>query len=146
MEQRISLITLGVSDLNRSKAFYERLGWKRSAVDAEGVAFFQVGGMVLSLFPREHLAEDAGLSPEGSGFCGIALAYNTRSKEEVKEVLREAERAGARILKPAQDAFWGGYSGYFSDPDGYPWEVAWNPGFTIEPDGSIRLPRQLGTS
>ena len=109
-------------------------------MNAEEVAFFQVGGLVLSLFPREHLAKDAGLLPEGSGFCGIALAYNTRSREEVERVLEEAEQAGARILKPAQDTFWGGYSGYFSDPDGYPWEVAWNPGFTIEPDGSIRLP------
>src|SRR5215210_1746095 len=106
MEQRVSLITLGVRDLDQSRAFYERLGWRRSALNAEEVAFFQVGGLVLSLFPREHLAEDAGLSPEGSGFCGIALAYNTRSKDEVKEVLREAERAGARILKPAQDVFW----------------------------------------
>jgi catechol 2,3-dioxygenase-like lactoylglutathione lyase family enzyme len=140
MEQRVSLITLGVRDLDQSRAFYERLGWRRSALNAEEVAFFQVGGLVLSLFPREHLAKDAGLSPEGSGFCGIALAYNTRSREEVERVLEEAEQAGARILKPAQDTFWGGYSGYFSDPDGYPWEVAWNPGFTIEPDGSIRLP------
>jgi uncharacterized protein len=140
MEQRVSLITLGVKDLDQSRAFYERLGWRRSALNAEGVVFFQVGGLVLSLFPREHLAKDAALSPEGSGFCGIALAYNTRSKQEVDEVLHEAERAGALILKPAQEAFWGGYSGYFSDPDGYPWEVAWNPGFTIEPDGSIRLP------
>ena len=140
MEQRVSLITLGVKNLDQSRAFYERLGWRRSALGAEGVAFFQVGGLILSLFPREHLAKDAALSPEGSGFCGIALAYNTRSKEEAQEVLAEAERAGGRILKPAQDTFWGGYSGYFSDPDGFPWEVAWNPGFTIEPDGSTRLP------
>ena len=140
MEQRVSLITLGVRDLDQSTAFYERLGWRRSAVNAEEVVFFQVGGLVLSLFPREHLAKDAGLSPEGSGFCGMALAYNTRSREEVKAVLEEAERAGACILRPAQDTFWGGYAGYFSDPDGYPWEVAWNPGFTIEPDGRIRLP------
>jgi catechol 2,3-dioxygenase-like lactoylglutathione lyase family enzyme len=80
------------------------------------------------------------VSPEGSGFCGIALAYNTRSKEEVQEVLEEAKQAGAHILKPAQDTFWGGYSGYFSDPDGHPWEVAWNPGFNIKPDGTVRLP------
>ena len=140
MEQRISLITLGVQNLDQSRAFYERLGWRRSALNAEEVVFFQVGGMVLSLFPREHLAQDAALSPEGSGFGGMTLAYNTRSKEEVDEVLEEVNQAGARILKPAQDTFWGGYSGYFSDPDGYPWEVAWNPGFTIGPDGSIRLP------
>ncbi len=140
MEQRVSLITLGVRDLDRSIAFYERLGWKRSMLGTEGVAFFQVGGLVLSLFPRDHLAQDAGLSAEGSGFCGIALAYNTRSKHEVGEVLDEAERAGAQILKPAQNTFWGGYSGYFSDPDGHPWEVAWNPGFIITPDGAICLP------
>src|SRR5215210_1178153 len=126
MEQRVSLITLGVKNLDQSRAFYARLGWRRSALGAEGVAFFQVGGLVLSLFPREHLAKDAALSPEGSGFCGIALAYNTRSKQEVEEVLHEAERAGARILNLAQDAFWGGYSGSFSDPDGYPWVVSWN--------------------
>ena len=90
MEQRVSLITLGVRDLDQSRAFYERLGWRRSALNAEEVVFFQVGGLVLSLFPREHLAKDAGLSPEGSGFCGLALAYNTRSKEEVEQVLEEA--------------------------------------------------------
>ena len=140
MEQRISLITLGVRDLAESTAFYERLGWKRPPLASQGVSFFQVGGLVLSLFPREHLAEDAGVSPEGFGFNGIALAYNTRSKGEVGEVLAEAERAGARIVKPAQDTFWGGHAGYFADPDGYLWEVAWNPGFMVEADGSIRLP------
>ncbi|MEK6711829.1 MAG: VOC family protein [Nitrospinota bacterium] len=140
MEQRLSLITLGVRDLERSRDFYERLGWKRSVRAASGVVFFQAGGMALALYPRAGLARDAQLSPEGSGFGGIALACNTRTREEVDAVLAEAVAAGARLLKPAQDAFWGGYAGYFADPDGYPWEVAWNPGFGMKEDGSIVLP------
>lgn len=140
MEQRISLITLGVADLARSQAFYERLGWKRSMREAEGVAFFQAGGMVLSLYPRKELAKDAGVSAEGDGFRGIALAYNTRTRDDVNRVLAEAEAAGARIVKPAEEAFWGGYSGYFADVDGFLWEVAWNPSFPIAEDGSIQIP------
>ena len=140
MEQRVSLITLGVEDLARSRAFYEKLGWKRSMKDAEGVAFFQAGGMALALWSRAELAEDARLSPEGSGFRGVALAYNTRTKEEVDAVLAEAVAAGATLPKPAQDMFWGGYAGYFADPDGHLWEVAWNPGFKMKADGSITLP------
>jgi catechol 2,3-dioxygenase-like lactoylglutathione lyase family enzyme len=140
MEQRVSLITLGVADLQRSREFYERLGWRRSMAEAEGVVFFQAGGMALALYSRTELAKDAKISPEGSGFSGIALAYNTRSREEVDSALAEAQAAGARILKPAEEAFWGGYSGYFADPDGFPWEVAWNPSFAILEDGSIRLP------
>ncbi|HLY56406.1 MAG TPA: VOC family protein [Stellaceae bacterium] len=140
MEQRISLVTLGVRDLDRSRAFYERLGWTRSLRAAEGVAFFQAGGMALSLYPRADLARDAGVPSEGTGFAGVTLAFNARSRPEVDAVLREAEDAGGRIVKPAADAFWGGYSGYFSDPDGHLWEVAWNPGFAIAADGSIVLP------
>ena len=140
MEQRVSLITLGVADLQRSREFYERLGWRRSMAEAEGVVFFQAGGMALALYSRTELAKDAKISPEGSGFSGIALAYNTRSREEVDSALAEAQAAGARILKPAEEAFWGGYSGYFADPDGFPWEVAWNPSFAILEDGSVRLP------
>ena len=140
MEQRLSLITLGVADLERSRAFYERLGWKRSMKGAEGVVFFQAGGMALALFPRGELAKDARVSPEGGGFCGVSVAYNARTKEEVDAVLEEAVAAGATLLKPAQTAFWGGYSGYFADPDGFPWEVAWNPGFGMKEDGSIVLP------
>ena len=140
MEQRVSLITLGVADLQRSREFYERLGWRRSMAEAEGVVFFQAGGMALALYSRTELAKDAKISPEGSGFNGIALAYNTRSREEVDSALAEAQAAGARILKPAEEAFWGGYSGYFADPDGFPWEVAWNPSFAILEDGSLRLP------
>ncbi|HTV82956.1 MAG TPA: VOC family protein [Acidobacteriaceae bacterium] len=140
MEQRISLVTLGVANLERSRQFYERLRWRRSAVTAEGVVFFEAGCMVLSLYPRAELAKDARVAAEGAGFAGFALACNTRSRAEVDAVLAEAERAGARILKPAEEASWGGYSGYFADPDGFLWEVAWNPGFAIAEDGSIRLP------
>ena len=106
----------------------------------EGVVFFQAGGMALALYPRDELARDAQISALGEGSSGVTLAYNARSREEVDTVLDEAKAAGAKILKPAQDTFWGGYSGYFSDPDGFPWEVAWNPGFPIAEDGSIRLP------
>jgi uncharacterized protein len=140
MEQRVSLITLGVADLRISQSFYERLGWRRSMVQAEGIAFFQTGGMALALYPRGELAKDADLTPEGSGFRAISLAYNARTREEVDSVLQEAESAGAKIVKPAREAFWGGYSGYFADPDGFLWEVAWNPGFPIAEDGSIQLP------
>jgi catechol 2,3-dioxygenase-like lactoylglutathione lyase family enzyme len=140
MEQRISLITLGVSDLNRSREFYERLGWCRSMKQTEGISFFQTGGMALALYPRNELAKDANVTPEGQGFNRVTLAYNTRSHDEVDAVLKEAEAAGAKILKPAEEAFWGGYSGYFSDPDSFLWEVAWNPAFAIAEDGSIQIP------
>ena len=140
MEQRISIVTLGVGNLERSQEFYERLGWKRSVANAEGIVFFQAGGMALALYPRAELAKDANLAGEGQGFCGVALAYNARSRDEVDAVLAAAEAAGAKILKPAQDAFWGGYSGYFADRDNFPWEVAWNPNFPLAEDGSIRLP------
>jgi uncharacterized protein len=124
MEQRISLITLGVADLDRSRAFYERLGWQRSARAAEGIVFFQAGG----------------LASAGQGFAGITLAYNTRTRVEVDSVLAEAVAAGATLVKPAEEAFWGGYSGYFADPDGFPWEIAWNPSFSVATDGSLHLP------
>jgi uncharacterized protein len=140
LEQRLSLITLGVADLNRSREFYERLGWRRSMVKAEGVVFFQLGGIGLALFPRHELAKDAKIPSDGQGFSGISLAYNARDRKEVDSVLVHAEAAGAKLLKPAQEAFWGGYSGYFSDPDGFLWEVAWNPSFPIAEDGSIRIP------
>lgn len=140
MEQRVSIVTLGVADLDRSRKFYERLGWRRSMANTEGVVFFQAGGMALALYPRTELAKDANISAAGQGFGGIALAYNARSRDGVNSVIAEAEAAGARLLRPAQEAFWGGYSGYFSDPDGFPWEVAWNPFFPIAEDGSIRLP------
>ena len=139
MEQRVSLITLGVADLARSREFYERLGWRRSMAQAEGIVFFQAGGMALALYPRNELAKDAKIAPEGYGFNGISLAYNTRNREEVDSVLAEAQTAGAKILKPAEEDFWGGYSGYFADPDGFLWEVAWNPSFALTKNGSIQL-------
>ena len=140
MEQRISIITLGVADLDSSREFYERLGWRRSMAASDGIVFFQAGGMALALYPREELAKDANVSPDGHGFNRVTLAYNARNRAEVVSVLEEAKAAGANILKPAQEAFWGGYSGYFSDLDGFLWEVAWNPFFAIEDDGNIRLP------
>ncbi|HJS31523.1 MAG TPA: VOC family protein [Alphaproteobacteria bacterium] len=140
MEQRVSLITLGVSDLARSREFYRRLGWRRSMTRAEGVAFFQIGGLALALYPREHLARDAEIEAPGPGFSRLALAYNTRTRDEVDQVLAEAEAAGATILKRGHDVFWGGYVGFFADPDGFLWEIAWNPSFAMSEDGSIRLP------
>jgi hypothetical protein len=142
MEQRLSLITLGVADLAQSRRFYEAgLGWQPSARFSQGdVVFFQLGGIVLALFPRVELAKDANLDASGSGFNGFALAYNARSRKEVDQVMRLAKTAGARICKPAQEAFWGGYSGYFADPDGHLWEVAWNPEFQLSADGALTLP------
>jgi catechol 2,3-dioxygenase-like lactoylglutathione lyase family enzyme len=138
MEQRLSLVTLGVADLERALRFYEALGWRRGN-DNPSVVFFQLSGMILALWSRSELAEDAGLAPNERGFGGIALAYNARSKEDVDGVLAEAARAGARILKPAKDTFWGGYAGYFADPDGHPWEVAWNPEWKIGAKGEVTL-------
>lgn len=140
MEQRLSIVTLGVSDLSRSREFYERLGWRRSTASSEAIVFFQAGCMALALYPRAELAKDANVAADGTGFRGITLAYNARSREDVDRVLAEAKAAGAKILKPAQEAFWGGYSGYFSDPDGFLWEVAWNPFFRIAENGAMQLP------
>ena len=141
LEQRMSLITLGVADLERSTRFYrEVLGWKASSLGGEQITFFQLNGFVLALFPREELAEDAGVSSEESGYSRTAFAYNVYDREEVDSVLGEVERRGARIVKPARDASWGGRSGYFSDPDGFLWEVAWNPEFPIQQDGSVTIP------
>ncbi|ODA66766.1 Glyoxalase-like domain protein [Methyloligella halotolerans] len=140
MEQRITLVTLGVRDLQKSAAFFERLGWRRSVKDVEGVAFYQCGSIALGLYPWEALAEDAGVAPDGQGFVGITLAHNVRTKDQVDSVLADAEAAGASIVKPAQDVFWGGYHGYFRDLDGHLWEVAWNPGFPLDADGAVTLP------
>jgi uncharacterized protein len=140
MEQRISIVTLGVVNLERSREFYGRLGWRHSSASSEDIVFFQAGGMALALYPREELAKDSNVAWDGQGFAGLTIAYNARNREEVDEVITEAKAAGAKVLKPAQEAFWGGYSGYFSDPDGFPWEVAWNPYFSIADDGSLRLP------
>lgn len=140
MEPRISLITLGVADLARSRAFYEQLGFKASSVGGAEVVFFQAGPMALCLFPRESLACDAKVSAEGSGFRGVALAHNVRSRDEVDATIATAERIGATVMKPAEDAPWGGRSGYFIDPDGHLWEVAWNEHFPLSADGALTLP------
>jgi uncharacterized glyoxalase superfamily protein PhnB len=139
MEQRVSLITLGVSDLERAKAFYEALGWRSRTPPELEVVFFQAGGMVLALWDREKNAQDSGLQA-GSGYGGVTLAYNSRSQGEVDAVVAEARAAGATISREPGETFWGGYSGVFVDPDGYPWEVAHNPRWTIADDGSVTLP------
>jgi len=141
MEQRLSLVSLGVADIAESTRFYNALGWKHAESQSnEAITFFQMGGIILGLYGRAALAEDAQVADSEPGFSGVALAHNTRSKDEVDAVLALAEKAGATIKKPAQEVFWGGYSGYFADPDGHLWEVAWNPFFPIADDGSVRLP------
>ncbi len=138
MEQRISLVTLGVADLDRAHAFYAALGWASRPREAD-VVFFAVGGMVLALWDRAALAEDSSVVDHG-GWGGVTLAHNVGSPAEVDQVLREAEAAGARIGRPGAATFWGGYSGVFIDPDGHPWEVAHNPFWPLGPDGSVQLP------
>jgi uncharacterized protein len=139
VEQRISVITLGVADVSRARAFYERLGWRGQEV--EETVFFQAGGMAVVLWARHKLAGDAGIGDRGTGgFGGLALAHNVRSRAEVDVVLAEAAAAGAGITQPARETFYGGYAGYFTDPDGHAWEIAYNPGFALGPDGSITLP------
>lgn len=143
LQQRISFITLGVSNLAQSRSFYEQgLGWKSSQRgSSSGVVFFQMGsGLVLALFPKNELAKDAGIPNNGSGFSGMALAYNVHERHEVAEILQIAEQVGGKIIKPAQDTFWGGHAGYFADPDGYLWEVAWNPHFELTSSGQMILP------
>lgn len=140
MEPRISILTLGVADIERSYRFYhEGLGFPTNGKPEDGVIFFQTNGVCLGLYPLEKLAED--VSPEQSSqrgaFPGITLAHNTKKKEEVEEILTLAEKNGGKIEKPAQDVFWGGYSGYFSDPDGYFWEVAYGDNWEFNPDGSL---------
>jgi len=138
MEQRLSLVTLGVTDLARARAFYEALGWTTGAAPDDDVVFFQAGAMIVALWGRDQLAEDSGVSDEG-GWGGVTLAYNTRSPDEVDTVIAEAEAAGATIARPGAETFWGGYSGVFIDPDGHPWEVAHNPHWTLAEDGSVKL-------
>lgn len=140
MDQRLSLITLGVKDLTASRAFYARLGWRESSSSNEHVAFFQIGGMALALYGREALAQDAGVSSEGHGFPGFALAINARSREEADAIHADWIAAGAKPVKALQDAFWGGYSGYVADPDGYLIEIAHNPFWELDKGGALRLP------
>ena len=138
MDQRLSLITLGVSDLPRARAFYEGLGWRTNAGPDDDVVFFQANCMVIALWSRESLAEDSAVDDNG-GWGGITLAYNTRSPEEVDTVIEEARAAGGAITREPGETFWGGYSGMFCDPDGHPWEVAHNPRWTIEDDGAVTI-------
>ena len=138
MQQRVTLITLGVGDLGRARAFYEALGWRTNAKPDDDVVFFQAGGLVLSLWDRGKLAEDSGV-PDGERFGGITLAHNVGSPAEVDAVIEEARRAGGTISREPAETFWGGYSGVFADPDDHPWEVAHNPHWTLEADGSVRL-------
>jgi predicted lactoylglutathione lyase len=139
VDQRLSLVTLGVSDVQTARRFYEKLGWTTRAEPGDDVVFFQAGGMIVALWGRDHLAEDSGVEDSG-GWGGVTLAYNTRSPEEVDAVIEEARAAGARIAKEPAATFWGGYSGAFVDPDGHPWEVAHNPHWQLGEDGSITLP------
>ena len=133
MEPRISIVTLGVTDLPRAVEFYrDGLGLPLYDENTESIAFFQNRGTWLALYPREALAKDVGIDASGSGFSGVTLAHNVRTREEVDDLLDVAVAAGATLMKPAEDTFWGGYSGYFADPEGYLWEVAWNPHFWIE--------------
>jgi uncharacterized protein len=138
MDQRLSLVTLGVMDLDRARRFYEALGWTSGWQEGEDVVFFQAGGMIVALWGRDQLAADTGLRDNG-GWGGVTLAYNARSPDEVDAVMDEAERAGARIRRPAGETFWGGYAGIFVDPEGHPWEIAHNPHWTLNEDGSVRL-------
>ena len=134
----MSLLTLGVANLERSRTFYEALGWTSDSEPGGDVVFFQAGGMVVALWSRTELAADSGVEDTG-GWGGITLAHNVRSPEEVDAVLAEARRAGASIARDGAATFWGGYSGVFLDPDGHPWEVAHNPGWPLAGDGSVRL-------
>ena len=139
MEQRVSLITLGVADLRRARRFYEALGWRGQEV--EETVFFQAGGLALVLWHRDRLADDVGVPREGgNGFRGASLAQNVRSRAEVDDVVGVAERAGARVTRRPAETFYGGYAGYFLDPDGHAWEIAYNPGFPLSDDGSITIP------
>jgi predicted acetyltransferase/predicted lactoylglutathione lyase len=139
MEQRVSLVTLGVADVERSRAFYERLGWHGQQV--EETVFFQLGGIALVLWGREKLAVDCGQHDEqAGGFSGVVLAHNVRSEAEVEDVIMSAERAGGTVTRPAARTFYGGYAGFFTDPDGHAWEIAHNPGFLLAEDGSITVP------
>ncbi len=138
MEQRVSLVTLGVRDLGRARRFYEMLGWRTNAAPDDDVGVFQCPGMILALWGREALAEDSVVEDAG-GWGGIALAHNVRSPAEVDAVLADADAAGGTVARAGGETFWGGYSGVFADPDGHVWEVAHNPHWTLAEDGSVSL-------
>jgi uncharacterized protein len=138
VKQRVSLVTLGVADLGRARAFYEALGWETEAGPEDEVAFFQAGDMVLALWDRAKLAEDSAVENAG-GWGGVTLALNFGSPEEVDATIEEARAAGGQIGREPAETFWGGYSGVFNDPDGHPWEIAHNPHWRVLEDGSVRL-------
>lgn len=140
MRPRLNLVTLGVADVGRSRRFYETLGFKASSASVESTTFFEAGGVVLALFGRAALAEDAHVADSKPGFSGVSLAQCCPDEAEVDAVLAEAVAAGATLLKPGQKVFWGGYSGYFADPDGHVWEVAHNPFFPLDDNGVVQLP------
>ncbi|MGE4233029.1 MAG: VOC family protein [Bacteriovoracia bacterium] len=141
MESRINIVTLGVKNVQKSRKFYEKgLRFKVSRASQDDIVFFHMSGSILALYPRKLLAQDANVKPDGKGFDGVTLAQNVASKDQVAKILHQAKKAGAKIVKPAQDVFWGGHSGYFSDPDGHLWEIAWNPFFKIKKNGTISLP------
>ena len=140
MKQAISFVTLGVSDLARSRQFYAALGWKESSSSNADIAFFQAGSVAFALFQREALAEDANVAAQGSGFSGFTLAHNVESEDAVVSTLAEAVAAGATLVRPADKVFWGGFRGYFADPDGFLWEVCWNPFVTLDSEGHVQLP------
>jgi uncharacterized protein len=141
-EGNLSLVTLGVASLPRSIAFYESLGFQRKAKDLIGVGFFKAGACAIAVWPSDELAKDANVASESmaDAFRGVALAWNCRSKADVDKVIKRARSAGAVVRKPARDAFWGGYSGYFADHDGHLWEVAFNPDFPLSEDGALQIP------
>ena len=140
MNQALTLVTLGVADLARSRAFYKALGWRESSASQEAIAFYQVGSTAFALFSRDALAEDANVPPQGSGFPGFTLAHNVPTEEAVDATLREAVAAGGRLVRPGEKAPWGGTRGYFADPDGFLWEVCFNPFFPLDENGFVRLP------
>ncbi|MDO6963811.1 VOC family protein [Rhizobium alvei] len=140
LDRRISLITLGVEDVARSTAFYERLGWTRSPSSQDAITFIQLKGTVLGLFSRQALAEDAKVENTPPGFSGVTLAHNVTSERGVDAVYKFALSCGATAVKPPEKVFWGGYSGYFADPDGHLWEIAYNPFFPLDKDGHVILP------
>jgi uncharacterized protein len=140
MNQHLHIVTLGVQDFKKSVEFYSKiLGWKPSSSSNDDIAFFQAGGVVLGIYPRRKLAEDALIAPEGSGFSGITLAYNAQSESEVDEIISDLKAKGVKIIKEPQKVFWGGYSSYFADPDDYRWEVAYNPFFPFDETGNLKL-------
>jgi catechol 2,3-dioxygenase-like lactoylglutathione lyase family enzyme len=138
MKQRLSVVTLGVADLARARGFYEQLGWTTGAEPDADVVFFQAGGMIVALWSRAALAVDSGVA-DGGGWGGVTLAHNVGSPADVDRVLAEARAAGGTIARAGGETFWGGYSGVFVNPDGHPWEVAHNPHWTLDEDGSVRL-------